>query len=150
MILDNVRNINRYATLPALLKRGLRLLGRFNKDAPTGTIFYKEGIKAIVSNYKTKLKDDGVFESHRKYIDIQFLLEGKEMIRWSSLEGLSVCSRYSPGKDITLYNSSQKTSSIIMDKGIFAIFFPEDAHNPGLSLDLRGSKVKKVVIKVPV
>lgn len=150
MIIDTIGNRKRYRFFPALLKRGLVLLSRLKEDIPVGVTHYPGGIKVMVSELVTKTADDHVFESHRKFIDIQCLVKGREVIQWVPVKGLSVLSQYDSKKDIALYNYSGESVSLSMKKGVFAIFFPEDAHNPGLAFRGTSGRIKKVVVKIPV
>lgn len=150
MIIDALHNIKRYRSSPVLLRRGLSLLSRLKDDIPVGVTHYPGGIKVMVSTYATKLCDDGIFESHRKFIDIQYLLKGREVIRWAPVKGLAVLSKYSAKKDIALYTYAGESIPLSIKRGVFAVFFPEDAHNPGLSFRGTLSRVKKIVVKVPV
>ncbi len=149
MIIDTIDNSRRYRFLPALLTQGLKIASRIKDDAPPGVKLYPSGIKVMINDLVTRGTDDHIFESHRKYIDIQYLLQGSEVIRWQPVKGLRVVSRYSRKKDIALYKYAGKSASLMMKKGVFAIFFPEDAHQPGLAA-ARPCRVKKVVVKVPV
>lgn len=148
MIIDTIGNSRRYRFLPALLAQGLKIASRIKADTPAGVKSYPSGIKVMINDLLTRETDDHLFESHRKYIDIQYLLKGSEIIRWKPVRGLRVASRYSRKKDIALYSYAGKSVSLVMEKGVFAIFFPEDAHQPGLAL-ARPCRVKKVVVKVP-
>jgi biofilm protein TabA len=150
MIIDTIDNRKRYRSFPALLKRGLALAGRLKDDIPVGVTHYPGGIKVMVSVYATKLRDDCLFESHRKFIDIQLLLKGKEVIRWAPVKGMSVACRYDPKKDITIYKYPGESIPLSMKRGVFAVFFPEDAHNPGLAFRSASCRIKKIVVKVPV
>jgi biofilm protein TabA len=149
MIIDSIDNRKRYRFFPAPLKQGLALLGRLQENIPVGVTHYPGGIKVMVSTYATKARDDRMFESHRAFIDIQYLVRGREVIRWVPVKGLPVNSAYDEKKDIALYKYPGEGISIAMKKGVFAIFFPEDAHNPGLSFRSI-CRVKKIVVKVPV
>ena len=150
MIIDAIHNIKRYRFSPVLLRRGLALLSRLKDDIPEGVTQYPGGIKVMVSAYVTKPRDDGIFESHRKFIDIQYLLKGREIIRWAPVKGLPVKSRYDAKKDIALYKYSGESIPLSIKKGVFAVFFPEDAHNPGLAFRSVSCRVKKIVVKIPV
>ena len=104
---------------------------------------------AIVQENVPKKPDEAKFEAHEKYIDIQYIISGKERIDFSPLEDMSVLTPYNPEKDVT-FLSGEARSSLILKDGDFAIFYPEDAHKPGIGLDAPDKLIKKVVVKIKV
>ncbi len=106
-----------------------------------------DDIYAIIASYNTK--EPYKFEAHRKYVDIQCLLEGQEVIESTALDGLTVDTPYDQHKDVALYvkTDSRKTVSHL-EPGIFIAFFPHDAHMPGVSVGNSSAFVKKVVVKI--
>ena len=102
----------------------------------------------MVSEYETNpINEDRRFESHRDYIDIQILLEGREIIGFAKREDLTVTDEYRP--DYELFGMVEAFDRVILEKGKFAIIYPNEPHAPGLALNAP-EKVKKVVIKVRV
>lgn len=107
-------------------------------------------MKAIVSEYETKVKNEVGFEAHRKNIDIQYLLKGEERIACYPVEKLTVTKPYSEEKDAAFYAvEGVKAQELTIGHGFFAIFYPQDAHMPQLCVD-KPMMVKKVVIKVEI
>ena len=103
-------------------------------------------IYAVVQTCQPKLKKEQVLEKHKKYIDLQLVLSGKEKIGWKFFDkSFKVLKKYSSKKDIAFYSNSPDTF-INLKKGEFAIFFPEDTHAP-LCCE---KQVKKCVVKIPV
>ncbi len=150
MIFDGLKNIQNYFKISPLLKRGLILIAGIRPDIRPGTRELAGGLKLIVSSYDTKMQDDGIFESHRRFIDIQRVVIGKERIRWAPAANLRLLKGYDRKKDITLYKSRPLAVSVLMEKNFFAVFFPGDAHKPGLAAGVKAKTVKKAVLKVPV
>ena len=108
-----------------------------------------DNLYATVSQYLTKNEADARYESHQKYIDIQYVARGKEIIEVApASQKLSVLEQYDPAKDIefmTVTNGVKLNAS--PEK--FFIFFPSDLHEPGLK-DVVNDTVRKVVVKVRV
>lgn len=102
---------------------------------------------AIIASYNTK--EPHLFEAHREYVDIQCLLEGQEIIESTALNGLTVDTPYDAEKDVEFYvnTDSRKIISHLIP-GIFIVFFPHDAHMPGVSVGDSHAFVKKVVVKI--
>ncbi len=105
-------------------------------------------IYARVMSYDTVEPTESKVEAHRLYIDIQCSLAYGERIDWFPLEGLKPVSDYNPEKDTTNYSRpSFVPASVCVMPGMFAVFFPEDAHMPKLIID-QSHTIKKVVVKL--
>jgi YhcH/YjgK/YiaL family protein len=104
-----------------------------------------ENVYATITEASTKELDSSKFEAHQKYVDIQYVIKGKELIGVSPLSTLTVVQAYDPSKDIGFHMGEGKYYEA--QPGTFFIFFPKNAHRPGLKVkDL--NVVKKLVIKV--
>jgi biofilm protein TabA len=89
-------------------------------------------------------RDGARLEAHRRYVDIQFTIEGHEEIGWKPLaDCASVSAAYVAATDIAFF-SDRPDSWLSLPAGHFAIFFPGDAHAP---LAGRGT-VKKAIVKI--
>ena len=108
-----------------------------------------DDIYAMVMSYETRARDTAILESHRTYVDVQCVLQGSESIEWFPSETLTVDSPYDASIDAALYKTdSPGLSRITMGPGVFAVFFPADAHMPGLADDDGPSNIVKVVVKI--
>jgi YhcH/YjgK/YiaL family protein len=104
---------------------------------------------ATVSEYTTKNLEDAKFESHQKYIDIQYVVSGTEQISVAPQTSLKeVLTPYDPAKDIE-FMSVEKQNDFVATPERFFIFFPSDLHRPGVKTG-ENSQVRKLVIKVAV
>lgn len=102
-----------------------------------------------ITDYNTKNEEDANYEAHRKYIDIQYVVSGAEMIDITPLSLKdSVYQAYDDTKDIEFF-SVKEGKAFKADPELFFIFFPEDAHKPGLKIDTI-APVRKVVVKVRI
>jgi len=100
-----------------------------------------------VSEYLTKSEQDAMFEAHRKYIDIQYIVRGSELIGIAPLVSSdTIVQEYNKTKDIEFLKMKEKKMLSATPENFF-IFFPEDAHMPCLKTDSE-KKVRKVVIKI--
>jgi biofilm protein TabA len=107
------------------------------------------GSFALDQTYEPKLRPDGFFESHRKYIDVQVIVEGEELMEVEDISRLTVSQDYIPERDFIKYADTATASVLRMRAGDVAVFLPEDGHMP--SLRWRGpGLVRKTVVKVPV
>ncbi len=102
---------------------------------------------AIISDYVTKDTDQVKWESHRKYTDLHYVIRGKEKIGVAAVSQARITEPYIEAKDVAHYETEGKY--YIGEPGFFFLFFPQEAHRPGIKAD--GSKeVKKLVIKIIV
>ncbi len=99
--------------------------------------------------YNSKEREECFFESHRGYIDVQFILEGEEIIEVSNIDNLIVNFSYDESIDLIKYDDNKDKSSIRLTRGDIAIFYPKDGHMPCLQIE-NSTKVVKTVVKVRV
>jgi YhcH/YjgK/YiaL family protein len=104
-----------------------------------------EEVFATVAEAKSKEFDVSEWESHRKYIDIQLVITGKEKIGVTPLSQMSIKKPYDDARDVAFYTGEGKY--FVAEPGTFFIFFPEDAHRPNIKVDGFDTD-KKVVVKV--
>lgn len=103
---------------------------------------------ALVQRYATESVSAPRFEAHRKWVDVQYIASGSEIIGWVPLEDLSVSEPYDGVKD-ACFGSVAAWSPVLLRAGELAVFFPEDAHAPRLAA-VRPENVVKIVVKVAV
>jgi YhcH/YjgK/YiaL family protein len=108
-----------------------------------------DNLFATVSEYLSKNEETAKFEAHRKYIDIQYVIVGKEVMNIAPITTVKeVLTPYDATKDIE-FITVDKIVNYNASPANFFIFFPGDAHRPGLK-DGVNSSVRKVVLKVKV
>lgn len=104
-----------------------------------------ENVFAIITEGPPKEFDSTRFEAHHNYIDIHYVLNGKEKIGKAPLNATTLITEYDSAKDIAFYTADGKYYESSPDK--FFIMFINDAHRPGIKADESGL-LKKLVIKV--
>ncbi|MBT3191276.1 MAG: YhcH/YjgK/YiaL family protein [Verrucomicrobia bacterium] len=149
MIIDELSNRGQYPYGDAWTT-AFRFLHTLNADTPEGQhALQGELIYAAIERYNTKPREGALPEAHRRYVDIQMLLSGSERIEWWPTRTLKTVQPYVPDRDIAFYAQPDHPGiSVELKPGRFALFFPEDAHMPGLHAATDSSPVKKVVIKI--
>jgi beta-galactosidase beta subunit len=177
MIVDTIANAGLYTGLGQRISKALALLGKEDfrgmkpgKYEVDGTALYY-----MVQAYQSKPLGQGMWESHRKYLDVQYIVEGVERFGWSLLgradssdvpgqtpvgrlplgraaftdlpgrAPLTVTQPYDDAKDAALYEGDG--SFLIAVPGTFFLLWPQDAHMPGIAVK-DPSPVLKVVVKV--
>jgi YhcH/YjgK/YiaL family protein len=101
---------------------------------------------ASVSEYTTKNEEDARFEAHHVYADIQYIITGEEQMGIVPLDKTEVVTPYDSEKDVCFLKSPVNNYHLATPATYF-IFFPEDAHRPGVKVG-NNAPVKKVVLKV--
>lgn len=99
-----------------------------------------------VQEYYGKAKPDALYESHKKYIDIQYVVEGEELIGLTTLDKVTVKEPYNEEKDIAFYDF-EGGDYLKATPGSFFLFFPEDVHRPSITAG-DSILVKKIVFKI--
>ena len=110
------------------------------------------GAYVNVSTYKTAPKEEKAFEAHRKFIDIQMIISGNEVVTVESLEDMrsgKCIMEYSDDCDAELYEMNSLGKDVPFGEGDVLVFYPEDAHAPGIMAG-SPSEVHKAVVKLPV
>ena len=143
-----------YEKIKSICPDGYELLMAALKDAPAdGRVELSDGAYAVVSTYEAKPRAEKKFEAHRKFIDVQIVLSGRELIAVESLDTMreGKCLReYDAAADVELYGSNPNGTDYLLEAGDFLILSPEEAHMPGILLGGGSATVRKVVIKIPV
>ncbi|MDA3978267.1 N-acetylneuraminate anomerase [Gallibacterium sp. AGMB14963] len=90
-------------------------------------------------------------EIHRKYLDIQVLISGKEAIQCSPVyPDLSLYTEYDEQDDYQLTPDIEAKNEVVLRPKMFAIFFPYEPHKPCCNVDQQVQHLKKLVVKIPV
>jgi YhcH/YjgK/YiaL family protein len=149
MIIDKLDKAGMYTDMHPLFSKAFGFLQQKDLAKTEEGKYVLEGEKlfAMVQEYAPRIFEDCKLEAHRKYIDIQYIISGEEQIGVALLGDQYSKDGYIAEKDIIFYEG--KVSRINMKPGMFAIFFPDDLHMPGIRMD-QSSTVRKVVVKVAV
>lgn len=149
MICENINNVKDYSSINKNFEKAFKFLKNHNlKELSVGKYEIEgEEIFASVQEYTTQQLQYKKYESHEKYIDIQLIIEGEEIMGYMPIVSLEVDEDLRPESDMIFYKDTEKGSNIRFSAGDYAIFFPEDGHKPGCTLE-KTSNVKKIVVKV--
>ncbi len=150
MIVDKLENCSMYYSVNAGLEKGFEFIKNYlQKELPAGRYDIDgDSVYAFVQSYDTIPAKAAKWETHKKYIDIQFIAGGREIIGWASVNALKPGTEYSEESDCTLYEDGEGTDVKLKDRQ-FAILFPEDVHKPKCIWD-KAVNVKKIVVKVKI
>jgi YhcH/YjgK/YiaL family protein len=150
MIVTDLEHITQQTALSPRLKKALEYLEAIADQAPPdGRVDLDDDrIYALIQSYSGKETDPPLFEAHRRYIDVQYIVSGREQMGWAPLEAVQVTAPYEAETDALLGTVPVDQASFIRFRaGEVCILYPADAHAPGLA-DGAPTAIKKIVIKV--
>ena len=150
MIYDKTSNWENYFPKNEIWKKVFAFVKQCSADTEHGRhAIAGEDAYASVFSYDTKPQKEGVYEAHRKQIDIQILLKGRELVYVTDIDGLAVKTEYNAEKDYALFNDPERLPGATpLTEGFFAVFFPNDAHRPSMNYGASSENVKKIVVKI--
>lgn len=148
MILDQLANAKNYWSLHPLFPAAFNYLRAFDPSTPDGKYELSgNNLVAMVDRYVTKPITDKEWEAHNVYGDIQVLMQGREQCGHAERASLEISKPYQSEKDVEKYRAPNFLASVLVLKpGMFAIFYPQDAHQPSVRLQ-EPEPVLKVVLK---
>lgn len=147
MIVDVLKNLEKYSSLHFRFKTAFSFIKSTDfLGLPCGRyVIDGENIYANVEEYTTKTESK--VEYHKKYIDIQMVVNGFENIGYCDISEIKAPEKFDSEKDIGF--AKGEVSFVKMYDGKFMILFPGDAHQPCMAIE-KPQKVKKVVVKVKI
>ena len=150
MIVDYLKNCALYESSDPRFGKVFDFLKKHAAEPfPDGkNVIDGEDVYANVFSYDTVSEAEGKYENHREYVDVHYITEGEESILWAYREPCTG-EDYDPDGDVS-FHGDLHGAPIPMKKGMFAIFYPGDAHMPKCMLGTESVKVKKVVAKVKI
>ena len=147
MILDSLKNIKDYSALSPYCAKAIEFIQNCDlASLPLGrNEIYGDAVFANVMEVKPKTRTEAMLEVHRKYIDIQLLLDGpEELFGWSEKpDCVKPEAEFDEAKDVQFFTDVPQCFYSVK-KGQFSILFPEDGHAPMLG----EGHVKKCIFKI--
>lgn len=149
MEFGTIGNEYKYDLTNAAFQTAFAFLRRDDLAAlPEGWIDLGGGVRASLQHYETMDPATLSFETHERFFDIQYLVEGEELLGVCTRQGLVVRTPYDPDNDVTFYQDPALAGQVLLRAGDYVIFAPEDAHKPRCQA-AAPMAVKKIVVKVP-
>ena len=108
-----------------------------------------EGVFALEQAYVAKPPEQGRWESHERFIDVQVIVAGRELMGFVDVSRLALAEDFRAERDLMFFAPLEGGSVLRATAGDVAVFFPVDAHKPSLA-DGVAATVRKTVVKVPV
>lgn len=144
MIISNT-NTNFYIKLQKPISE---IIGFCNhiKNKPCGKYVLDENIHAFVQEYNTISFESSFPETHRKYIDLHFMVKGAEKIGYSDVKYSKKIGDYNKEKDYQEYLKNNLETLILREED-YAIFYPNDVHATHIMIR-RSNVIRKIVVKI--
>lgn len=151
MIYDTMDRLNRYDGMGERFRKAFDFMRRADLDTlPVGRYpIDGSDVYAMVQAGDLKESAQVSWEAHRRYVDIQFPLDGMERIDVRFTNSDEVGPHYSAERDIAFLEEKPGTR-IVVRPGEWLMLFPEDAHRPCVVADEEKTSIRKVVVKVRV
>ena len=146
MVVDRLENLEKYASLNPLFAQAIDFLKNHDLNALEVCKIELDGKDLVVNVAQTgpNTKEEAKLETHNVFIDIQIPLSGVEIMGYTpGAECVPADAHYDEVKDLTFFEGLAQ-DYITVKPGMFAIFFPEDGHAPGIT----STGVKKIIVKV--
>lgn len=141
IIIDKIENLSKY---PKYAKIG-DFLEKNGYGLSTGKYEINDECYMASSAYSTSV-EDGVFEGHLRYIDVQIVTDGEEYVWVQDVKCCKESVPYDEARDVAFY-TADTWHKICLTKGYFLVLEPEDIHRPGVAVN-ESKEVKKYVFKV--
>lgn len=131
MVIDNIANCEKYYSLHPEFKAVFEALKGYTPETPAvKNVINGDTAFINYSTYTNKPVGECKFESHKKYIDIQFVVKGREFIDVCDTKGLTFTEDNLENGDIAFYEDPECFSTADLSDGDFVILFPGEAHRP--------------------
>ena len=152
MIFDTISNCNLYYGINDKFEKAFEFIKKAVADNLPEGKYEIEGEKffASVQEYTTKAPCEAKGETHRKYIDIQFIERGTENVEMMNISVAEPINEYNCEKDVQFFKDNENAKICPISAGEYGIFMPYDIHKPGMCINGKPADVKKVVVKVKV
>lgn len=154
MIFDRITNADAYKGIHPRIAKGLTYLQNLKLDSFQE---HREDIEgdalfALFQELETRSPEEGKWEAHLRYVDIQYVYSGTERMDAVHTSALGEPSVVAPERDVIFYPTPAQDPvdqvSLIVPAGSFAIFFQHDGHRPTLMAGESATRVQKIVLKV--
>lgn len=148
MVFDTLDNAEQYYCLHPSFRQAFEFLKSNGIKGLEEGEYAIDGrnIYAMVKNYRTRMPQNGKWEAHKDYIDIQFMFEGEENMGYADIADMREVEYITDKEQLILKGEGQ---FIKMKPNSFMILFRQDAHMPCMAID-QPKPVKKVIVKVRI
>lgn len=134
----------------AEIEKAIKYIEKYGENAKDGIVELDgENLYISFQSYTTQERENCKYESHKKYIDLQYIIDGEEIIAVTTPGLVSVSTPYSEEKDVMFYDDLVDGQEFYLTKGQYIILDPLDVHMPKIKMN-EACKVKKAVAKIKI
>ena len=150
MIIDKLENCNLYYGSHENFEKAFDFIKKaLAENLPVGKYELDgKNLFASVQEYNSKEESLARYEGHRKYIDIQFIVSGKEYVEVTDIAKTSSITEYNEEKDVEFFATKEAVWKGVWTENEYGIFFPHDIHRPGMRVNGVSAPVKKILVKI--
>ncbi len=141
MIIGKIEDFEKYFVLNKNFKKAFEWL-KISDTAPMNEKIEIDG-ESVWGKVFSDSGENKIYEAHRRFADIHFIVSGKEEFAWADIDALTVIKEYDLSADYLLLEGN--VNSFLMKEGMFCICFPEDAHIPAYSV--KSGTAKRAMVK---
>lgn len=135
-------------TLEEKIAEAVAVIEGLDKDhLELGKHVVNEDFFYLVQEYETKAPEAARHEAHEAYVDIQYMIQGKEQIDIAPADKMEVAEPYNADRDIVFFKEPEQATHVVLTDGGYVVVYPEDSHKPGIRVG-EPAKVRKIVGKV--
>ena len=145
MIIDRIENAENYINLHKDFKLVFDFIKTHDLKSLACGRYKLRGSEVFFNLQEYETKQTQKLEAHKKYIDIQVVANGEELMGYTNINNTTLKEEYDEEKDVMFLNGS--VDKLHADNKTFLIFTPEDAHMPALSVN-EDKYVKKAIFKI--
>ena len=146
MIICPFKDLLKYAPVVPGLEEAVKVASEIQSMEPA-TVPLSGTNKILVQQGTTKAAEGQLLEAHREYLDVQYIVKGRETVGWAPVDTLTQEGEFNAEKDKGMYSGHCDFMEI--GEGYCYVVFPEDAHMPGSHLQTP-TEYQKMVIKLKV
>ena len=151
MIIAKIKDFEKYIKTDGNFAVVAENIAKYSdKNLEKGRYDINENVFAVVNSYQSAEAKENFFENHHKYIDIQCVISGSEEIHTAPTEKLVTEKEYDQEADYELFKTPDEYSTLVLAEGEFAIFYPGEAHLPGVMKKSGAQTIHKVIFKVKI
>jgi len=148
MIVGKIKDLNRYKGISAEIDQAIEYVLRTDLlKLEIGRYVLNENV--IVNRQAYFGKELAQAETHKKFIDLQIVVKGREGFGYSDISNPTLVNKieYNEETDVAFYDVCDELVYTLAEES-FAIVFPDDVHRPGMRMD--EEMIEKVVLKIKV
>lgn len=148
MIVDSLNNFKLYEDLHKDFPKVFEVLNKIERGEITDkTVLVEDCVWVNDISEVKEINEPKVFEAHREFIDIHYIVSGIESFGYANIDTLKSIKAYDKDNDYELLDGDK--DFITLKAGYFCIVFPQDAHIP-TNQKIGDGKLIRTVAKIKI